>query len=294
MKFKIPFTLFDFENQRRSSKDFISLIQPKKNSKLKDTLDSLDLNITREEYLGICAKNFIYSYGFFIVASISLFFYLKMSNPIITPLIISTLISSFIFFVQVSYPKAFANRKQREIEKSLIPGLQDMLVQLNSGIPLFSILINLTNSDYGMLSEEFRKIVKKINAGSPQAEVIEEVGDKNPSLHFRRALWQISNGMRAGSDISIIVKESVNSLREEQLIQIQNYGNKLNPLIMFYMLISVIVPALSITFVTIISSLIGLSQFLTISIFFGLFFFVLLMQFTFLGLIKSVRPSLMT
>jgi flagellar protein FlaJ len=169
-----------------------------------------------------------------------------------------------------------------------------MLVQLNSGIPLFSILVNLANSDYGILSEEFKKIVKKINAGSDQAGVLEEAGEKNPSIHFRRALWQISNGMRAGSDISVIVKESIKSLSEEQLIQIQNYGNKLNPIIMFYMLISVIVPALSMTFITIISSLISLPKVLTNSLFFGMFFIVLVMQFTFLGLIKSTRPSLMT
>jgi hypothetical protein len=99
--------------------------------------------------------------------------------------------------------------------------------------------------------------------------------------------------MRAGSDMSIIIRDSINSLNEEQLIQIQNYGNKLNPLIMMYMLISVIIPALSVTFLTILSSMVNLAPTMAKLIFIGLLVFVILVQIMFLGLIKSRRPSLL-
>ena len=64
-------------------------------------------------------------------------------------------------------------------------------------------------------------------------------------------------------------------------------------MIMFYMLISVILPALSITFLTIISSLVNLSKTITIAMFIGLFVFVVLIQVMFLGIMRSVRPSLL-
>ena len=99
--------------------------------------------------------------------------------------------------------------------------------------------------------------------------------------------------MRAGSDISIVIQDTVKSLSEEQYIQIQEYGNKLNPAIMFYMLSSVILPALAITFLTIISSIVGLSEALTQMIFLGMFVGVVVIQILFLGVIKSVRPSLL-
>ena len=126
----------------------------------------------------------------------------------------------------------------------------------------------------------------------PQIDVLEELGEKNPSLYFRRTLWQISNGMRAGSDISVVIKESIKSLSEEQIIQIQSYGNKLNPLIMFYMLSSVILPALAITFLTIISSLISLPQTIANLAFLCLFGIVIFFQLMFIGIIKSLRPTL--
>ena len=66
--------------------------------------------------------------------------------------------------------------------------------------------------------------------------------------------------MKAGADISTVLKEVIDALSEEQIVQIQDYGSKLNPLAMFYMLLGVIMPALSITFVIIISSFSGLTE----------------------------------
>ena len=99
--------------------------------------------------------------------------------------------------------------------------------------------------------------------------------------------------MKAGSNIADVVKDGIRALNEEQLLQIQTYGNKLNPLIMFYMLISVILPALSITFMTILASLVNLPKTITIAMFIGLFVSVVLIQVIFMGVIRSARPSLL-
>ncbi len=293
MKFRVPFSVYSLDRLKKRAASFRKLVRYKKDSKLKKYLENADVDLTREEYLAICLKGLLISFFGLFVFSSSVFGILRARYFILLSLMLSLLLSSFTFFVRIAYPRVFTARKERELEKNLIPALQDILVQLDSGVPLFSILVNISSSDYGVLSDEFKKIVKKINAGLPEIEVLEEIGEKNPSLFFRRTLWQISNGMRAGGDITVIIKESIKTLNGEQLIQIQNYGNKLNPLIMFYMLISVIIPALSITFFTIISSIINLSTFITIALLVGLFVFVVFIQIMFLGVIKSVRPSLL-
>jgi len=162
----------------------------------------------------------------------------------------------------------------------------------NSSNPFSPVLVNISDSDYGELSNEFKKAVKKISAGSPEQEVLEGLSKTNPSIYFKRVLWQISNGMNAGSNVAIVVRDSMKSLNEEQLIQIQTYGNRLNPLMVFYMLAGVIVPALSITFLTIIGSMVGLATNTTYLLFGGLYIGVVLIQIMFLGIIKSRRPSL--
>lgn len=293
MTFKIPFTFGSLESLRKRHTFFKKFVKPNKSSSLQMQLDSSNVNLRREEYISIAGYYFFVILFVCSVFATTLLYFAGVVRWHIFGVGIGLLFAIFVFSTQMIYPRVYSGRRQRNIDRNLISALEDMLIQLNSGIPLFSILVNISSSEYGDLSEEFKRAVKKISAGSPQGEVLEEMGDKNSSLYFRRTLWQISNGMKAGSDIGIVIKESIKSLNEEQLLQIQNYGNKLNPLIMFYMLISVIVPALSVTFLTILSSMISLPQNTTILMFVSLFVFVLIIQVMFLGIIKSVRPSLL-
>lgn len=293
MKFKIPFTFSRIDKLKKKTKFLSDKIRYKKGSRLAENLKNCSANISREEYLAISLRSVIISFVILFAVATTALAFLKFDRFIVGGLAFAVLFSGFVFFSQMAYPKIHVTRRQRNIEKNLIAALQDISVQLNSGIPLFNIMTNISEEDYGELSEEFKMAVKKINAGMPEEEVLEELAKKNPSVYFRRTLWQISNGLNAGGDMAIVVKDSIKSLNEEQMIQIQTYGNKLNPLIVFYMLISVIIPALSITFLTIIASMIGLEKSMTMLIFLGLFVFVVLVQIMFLGMIKSRRPSLL-
>jgi len=292
MKFKIPFTFSDTEILKRRSKPFIKLTGTRK-TKLDEYLKGTGEDMGIKQYLSICYRSFFFNFVIFFIVLTSLLALFKAKSFYLYGVGASFLISGFVFFNQINYPRIFSLQKSRDIERYLISALQDMMVQLNSGVPIFKILVNISNSDYGEVSEEFRKITKEINSGVPQIEAIEKYGKINTSEYFRRVLWQLSNGMRAGSDIGIIIKEEIKGLSDEQTIQIQNYGSKLNPLIMFYMLIAVILPSLGITFLIIVSSILGVTGGITKLIFFVIFGFVIFMQIMFLGLIKSKRPSLL-
>jgi len=293
MVFKIPFTFSNIEKLKRGAKFFTGRMGHKKDSHLADNLKNSGVDLTREEYLGISARSFIFIFIFLFLISSTVLFLLKVSLFHLYGLGIAILFAGFVFFSQMNYPKMYVSKRQRDIEKNLIPALQDMAVQVSSGIALFGVLTNISDADYGELSSEFKKAVKRINSGEPETDVLDDLAKRNPSVFFRRTLWQISNGMRAGSDIYLVIKDSIRALNEEQLIQIQNYGNQLNPLIMFYMLVSVIIPALSVTFLTIIASMVNLASGMTMLLFVGMFIFVVLIQIMFLGLIKSRRPSLL-
>jgi len=293
MKFKIPFTFSSLNRLKKRAGFFSSRVKYRKKSKISEYLKNSGVKVTREEYMGICEKNFFIALGILFVVSTTLLAVLSVRFFYLYGFLLALVFSGFVFFSQMSYPKVYVLRKQRELDKNLLPAMQDMLIQMNSGIPLFNILVNISYSEYGALSEEFKEAVKEISAGEPQEDVLKDMAEKSASVFVRRTLWQLSNGLRAGSDMAIVIKDSLKSLNEEQIIQIQNYGNKLNPLIVFYMLISVIIPALSITFLTILSSMVNLPGIMTILLFLGLFVFVVLIQIMFLGVIKSRRPSLL-
>jgi flagellar protein FlaJ len=291
MKFIIPFTFSRIEALKKRSKPFLKLTSRKKN-KFDEYLKSIGSNLSSSEYKSICIRNFVINFTILIFLATLILFLLKMKFYYLFGPGFALLASGFLFFIQINYPKIISLNKTREIDKNLIAALQDVLVQLNSGVPLFSIMVNISQSDYGGVSDEFKRIVMEINSGESSINAIEKYAKLNSSEYFRRSLWQISNGMRSGSDMASVVKESIRNLNEEQTIQIQSYGNKLNPLIMFYMLIAVILPSLGITFLIILSSMMGLSELLVKGILIGTGIFIVLMQIMFLGVIKSKRPRL--
>lgn len=291
MKFKIPFTISNVDVLKRKAKVFVGFFRTKIFKSLDSDLKNCDVDIDSGEYMAICFRTFLINFfTFLFLFLIAGFFIIDLFYIFAAAL--SLLFSSFIFFVQSNYPKLYSIRKARNIEKNLIPAMQDMLVQLSSGIPMFNILSNIANGDYGEVSEEFKKAVREINTGEPQIEAIEELGKENISVFFRRVLWQISNGMKAGSDMSVVIRDGIDNLNKEQMLQIQNYGARINPLIMFYMLLAVIIPSLGLTFLTIVSSMVNISKFMIIISFIGMFIFVTIMQILFIGMLRVRRPSL--
>ncbi|MCK5140290.1 MAG: type II secretion system F family protein, partial [Thermodesulfovibrionia bacterium] len=105
----------------------------------------------------------------------------------------------------------------------------------------------------------------------------------------RRILWQIINSQQTGADIGTSLKSVVNQVTQEQMINIKEYGRKLNPLAMFYMIIAVILPSIGITMFIILSTFLNLNLSLPILLFIS--FFLGFIQFMFLAMIKSSRPS---
>ncbi|MBT4539743.1 type II secretion system F family protein, partial [Candidatus Woesearchaeota archaeon] len=208
-------------------------------------------------------------------------------------IILAVVVSALIFFMQLNYPKIASSRRIRKLDSDLLASLQAIMIQLNSGISLFESLVILSNQEFGEISIEFKKVVKKINAGVPQIKALEDAALQNPSPYFRRALWQIINGMKEGATINKVIATTISNLNKEQIIQIEKYGGQLNPLAMFYMMGAVIVPTLSITFFVVLASFIGLSDVIIKASFLGLLCFVIFFQFMFSGIIKTKRPSLL-
>ena len=256
------------------------------------SLKQANFEIDSREYISMCLVSSTISSSFFTILVFMLLDKFEVEGLALKVLGIGLLIFLFMFFQQMLYPKLIANKRVKNLEKNLMGAIEEMYVQLNSGVPLFEIMVNISRGEYEEISTEFRKAVKEINAGKPEVEALEELAAANPSQYFRKTIWQIINGLKSGSDLSSIMKEIIDSLVEEQIIQIQKYGSQLSPLAMFYMMVAVILPSLGMTFLIIISSFISLSESSTKLIFWSLYGVVLFFQFMFLGVIKSRRPNL--
>lgn len=193
---------------------------------------------------------------------------------------------SFITFVNL--PNIQARKRTRKLEKDLPYALRDILIQIESGIPLYHAMKTATEG-YGEASEELTRIVKDVDGGKSMVTALEESIVRNPSEQYRRAMWQLTNSIKSGTDVSTTLSSIVDSIIKDQKLRIEKYGKELNPYILVYLLIAVIGPSLGITGLIVLSSFTGTSidRSLYIMIIFGL----LVAQVFFLNLVKSKRPE---
>jgi archaeal flagellar protein FlaJ len=290
---KIPFSVLPQKTLYRFSKYFRGLAQiiQRKVPFLEVHLKQAESRLNSIDYISMCLASTSIMLGAFILISMPA---IVMGASLGLSMTIAFAITFFIFAQQLAYPNLIASRRVKLIEQSLLPALQDMHVELNAGVPMFNILVNISNGNYGEVSKEIGSAVKQINAGMDQIDALEVLAVRNPSLLFRRSLWQIVNGMKTGADIGMLIEDVMRGIADEQLTQIQKYGGQLSPLALFYMLIAVIAPSLGTTFVIVLSSFIALEAQFVKMIFYSILLLTLFLQFMFLGMIKARRPSLLT
>jgi flagellar protein FlaJ len=192
------------------------------------------------------------------------------------------------FLTFAKYPKIKTKKRTRALEKDLPYALRDVLIEVKSGVPLYNALKTVT-SGYGEASEEFSLIIKDVDGGKSMVEAIEESIVRNPSEQYRRAMWQINNSIKSGTDISITLQSIVDSIIKDQKLKIKKYGKELNPYVLVYLLIAVVGPSLGITGLIVVSSFTGTSVDKTVYI--GVLFMLVVMQTFFLNLVKSKRPE---
>ncbi len=278
---------------RWASKNLIGLgaqfgkIMPLKDSDMKKA----ELPVTAKEYATMSLVVVIFYFLFFGFIFFVLAFRLFGQLDFVLPLGVSLIFAGLVLAQLITFPIIRITKKVRDLDRNLVFALRTVLVQLRSGVSLYDSMKVVAEGNYGAVSKEFKRAIDQISTGTIQEVALERIAEYNPSVYFRRALWQIVNGMRAGADVTLVLTESVNSLTEAQSIQIRNYESQMKILSLVYMMLGVIVPALGITF------LIVLSSFPQIQIT-ELYFWVLLAgvgiaQFMYMGIVKSKRPTLL-
>ncbi len=254
---------------------------------LKRELRMARIDSRPEEYIRKSLKN-----AFFMALSLTilLFFYFDKSGGPLATLPVVLLGLGFVFF-QFNMIKARAAviKKQKEIDRDVLFAGRYLLVKLNSGQPLVIALSDASKS-YGVASKYFREIVKDIELGKPVEKALADESEYSPSPRFRKILFQISNALRIGIDVTQFLEATLNEIADEQMIEINRYGKKLNSVTLFYMLLAVVLPSLGLTIFTVVATLAGIT--VNMTFFLVILLFLIILQSIFLVVYKSIRPNI--
>jgi archaeal flagellar protein FlaJ len=260
---------------------------------LKKTLTMAEMPDTPTQFVENAALS---AFGVTLMLEFCLFMaFMGMNTDVLTILI--GMIVGLVAFGWITFnfmlmkPKIRTAKRGKKIDQDLLFAGRHMLIELRSGITLFDAMLGVSQ-DYGEVSREFNKIVEKITLGVPANIALHDVAENTPSQYLRRVVLQISNSLVSGSDLAGSLEVVLDQISKEQIIQVKAYGQKLNPIVMFFMLFGVIIPSLGVAFLILLLSIVG-SSFSTAgpTMLVGIFGIVTIVQYMFLSVVESSRPS---
>lgn len=236
---------------------------------------------TPEEYV----KKTVFSAGMLSLALIFILFGFTKSPFAIIIFPISFLIS-FFYFLKIADNKIVSI--QSNVNKEIVFAGRFLIIEIGSGVPLYTAFTNMARN-YKHVGPYFSEIVEKVDFGTSFEDAINEVIITTPSPELRKMLWQVLNSLKTGADVSNSLTTVLDQIVREQKIYVNEYGRKLNPLAMFYMMIAIIIPSLGIVMLIVLATFMGFN--LSMGILLGILLFLAFIQFMFLAIIKSSRPA---
>jgi pilus assembly protein TadC len=253
---------------------------------LKRKLLIAHISLSPEEYV---RRNFISALLMTAIIGFGAFMFIAgIGAPIILIPIIAIVAFFILFQIFMHVADVKIRKLAKDIDRDVLFAGRFLLIKLNSGKPLINAIVDASNS-YGVANQYFKEIVRDIELGTPLEEALEKASRYSPSEKMRRILFQISNALKIGVDVTNFLEAILDEIAEDQLLEIKNYGRKLSGITLFYMLFAIVIPSLGITMLIAVVSLVN------VQIDFGMFvvflFLLVIIEFIFITIFKSVRPN---
>lgn len=182
------------------------------------------------------------------------------------------------------------NSKKAYLESDLLYSVRHFLLKLESGSALLNSLesvskLNTKSSSY------FKQLLFDVEMGLPLEEAIDKAIEYSPSKAYMKLLTEIKTSLKTGADLQNTLKNTLEDITKEHLIHIQEYGKKLNPMSMFYMIIGAILPSLGTAMLIVASSMMNIN--INFALLAFVLFVLLMLQIFFVISFRSLKPEVM-
>ena len=185
-----------------------------------------------------------------IVALISYFISLELGLAV---LITFLMISFSIFY----YPKIKKQNEYSSFSKELPYALRQLATELRSGKSLFDSMDSIVQSDYGVLSLEFSRVLEEIKYGESTESAFLNLERRVDSKALSRVIYEILTSLRVGANLSSSLTIIADDVNFDIRIRLKEYGEKLNAFIMIYTFVAILAPVILLTMLLASSVVIG-------------------------------------
>lgn len=254
---------------------------------LKKKLRIAKINSTPEDFIKKSLRSAVMS-GVFI-AVVAFFMMSKDAVKIFQPILLGLVAGYLMYSLSIRKVDIAIKKKAKAIDREVLFAGRFLLVKLNSGKPLINA-IEEASDGFGAATEYFQGIMRDIQLGTPLEKALEKSSEYCPSDNLKKILFQITNALKIGVDVTNFLQAILEEIAEQQLTEIVRYGKKLSSLTMFYMLGAIILPSLGMTLLIVVASLVSIN--IDMLGFTVIAFFLMVVQFIFITLFRAARPNM--
>lgn len=174
-------------------------------------LEYLGLNVDAGKFVG-----FVFSFGLFLSVGIALNLYFFLGIPVVL-----SFAGFFLLFVGGIYAwlNITAESKGKFVEKILPDALQLIASNIRSGLTTERALLVSARPEFGPLEEELKKASKKILTGTPVQDALSAITKSIKSKNLEKTIWLINKGITSGGQISDVLSQLSDDLREQNSLQ---------------------------------------------------------------------------
>lgn len=148
---------------------------------------------------------------------IGMFVFIGLILALPVGLLISPLYGIAVFIValvlMMMVPRMKADSRRAQVEDALPDALHHMSVAIRTGLVLESVLQEISEADYGALSEEYAQVVLEIKRGRPLRDAFLNFAARSGSKEIKRAVYLLLEGIESGGPISDVLEEVSEDMR---------------------------------------------------------------------------------
>lgn len=205
--------------------------------------------------------------------------------------IIVFVVTSIILAAIIRYPKLKRKRQYNDLNLELPYALRHMGTELKSGKGLYDTLTTISNSNYGSLSQEYKRVLEEIKYGASNEKALQNMVERVNSEGLKRTTQQIITTLRVGGNLANSLNIIAEDITFDMQIKLKEYSQKLNGFILIYTFIAILGPVILLIMLMAASTVMGdIVPGSLILVLYG-FFFPLIVVF--LGvLIQKLEPKI--
>lgn len=161
--------------------------------------------------------------------------------------VVVTLFSYIFYKFWFSYVDVLIRKKARELDGELLFITEYFLVSLESGLPLGNAIQNMAKIKRPG-GEFFKKVFTDFNTGKDLEDALSDAIAYSASEDLKTLLKRLKDSLNIGVDLKVILENFIQESSDKKIIEIKGYSKRLNPIVMLYLIVGIVLPSLGVTF----------------------------------------------